>query len=79
MSFTDLFESGEHQRNVGHFASIASMAAVDGELNAEEEKMLRKFARKLDIAESEYEEILKNPSKYNFDGFLLMVILLHGK
>jgi uncharacterized tellurite resistance protein B-like protein len=64
MSFTDLFESGEHQRNVGHFASIASMAAVDGELNAEEEKMLRRFARKLDIAENEYEEILKNPSKY---------------
>ncbi|QIE59768.1 TerB family tellurite resistance protein [Rasiella rasia] len=64
MSFTDLFESGEHKRNLGHFASIANMAAVDGELNAEEEKMLRRFARKLDIDESEYEVVLKNPSKY---------------
>lgn len=64
MSFTDLFESGEHSRNVGHFASIVSMAAVDGELNAEEEKLLVRFARKLDINESEYAEILKNPSKY---------------
>lgn len=64
MSFTDLFESGEHSRNVGHFASIVSMAAVDGALNSEEEKLLVRFARKLDINEDEYEEILKNPSKY---------------
>ncbi len=64
MSFTDLFESGEHSRNVGHFASIANIASINGELNAEEEKMLKRFARKLDINESEYLEILKNPKKY---------------
>ncbi|EDM45533.1 hypothetical protein SCB49_06987 [unidentified eubacterium SCB49] len=64
MSFTDLFESGEHKRNLGHFASIANMAAVNGELNALEEKMLRRFARKLDVDESEYEAVLKDPKKY---------------
>lgn len=64
MSFTDLFESGEHSRNLGHFASIANMAAIDGELNAEEEKMLKRFAKKLDIDEAEYTEVLKNPTKY---------------
>ncbi len=64
MSFTDLFESGEHKRNLGHFASIASIAAVDGDLDPDEEKMLRRFARKLDIDESEYTEVLKNPTKY---------------
>ncbi len=64
MSFTDLFESGEHSRNLGHFASIANIASVDGEINAEEEKLLKRFARKLDIDESEYAEVLKNPSKY---------------
>ena len=64
MSFTDLFESGEHSRNLGHFASIASIAAVDGDLNDEEEKMLKQFARKLNIEESEYVEVLKNPTKY---------------
>ena len=64
MSFTDLFESGEHKRNLGHFASIANMAAVDGVLNAEEEKLLKRFARKLDIQESEYADVLKNPGKY---------------
>ncbi|GHC43188.1 tellurite resistance TerB family protein [Ulvibacter litoralis] len=64
MSFTDLFESGEHKRNLGHFASIANIASVDGAINAEEEKMLKRFARKLDIEEAEYLEVLKNPSKY---------------
>jgi uncharacterized tellurite resistance protein B-like protein len=64
MSFTDLFESGEHKRNLGHFASITNIACVDGALTQEEEKMLRRFARKLNIDEVEYENVLKNPSKF---------------
>lgn len=64
MPFTDLFESGEHKRNLGHFASIANIASIDGVLNPEEEKMLKRFARKLDISETEYLEVLKNPTKY---------------
>ena len=64
MSFTDLFESGEHSRNLGHFASIANLASIDGAINAEEEKMLKRFARKLDIEEAEYEAVLKNPTQY---------------
>ena len=64
MSFTDLFESGEHGRNLGHFASIANIASIDGAINPEEEKLLKRFAIKLNIEESEYIEVLKNPSKY---------------
>jgi len=64
MSFIDLFESGEHSRNLGHFASLANIASVDGALAETEEKLLRRFARKLDIEEAEYAEVLKNPGKY---------------
>jgi len=64
MSFTDLFESGHHSRNLGHFASIVNIAAVDGALSEVEESLLKRFARKLDIEESEYTEVLKNPSNY---------------
>ncbi|WP_339701071.1 TerB family tellurite resistance protein [uncultured Marixanthomonas sp.] len=64
MSFTDLFERGEHSRNLSHFASIANIAAIDGELNEEEEKLLKRFARKLNIEEDEYQEVIKNPTKY---------------
>src|SRR5690606_1690731 len=62
MPFTDLFESGERSRNVGHFASIVNMATVNGKLGQVEEKLLKKFAVKLDIEEDEYERILKNPT-----------------
>ena len=64
MSFTDLFESGEHSRNLGHFASIVSIATVDGVISAPEDKMLKRFARKLDITEAEYTQVLKNPGKF---------------
>lgn len=64
MSFTDLFGSGEHRRNLGHFAAIANMATVDGEIGPEEERLLKRFAVKLDIDESEYDEILINHKKF---------------
>ncbi|EAQ51330.1 tellurite resistance TerB family protein [Leeuwenhoekiella blandensis] len=64
MSFSDLFDSGEHRRNLGHFAAIANMATVDGELNAEETKLLKRFAVKLDIDETEYVDIVENARRY---------------
>ena len=64
LSFKDLFESGERSRNLGHFASIANMATVNGKIGVEEEKLLKRFASKLNIGEDEYEKILKNPTAY---------------
>lgn len=67
MSFTDLYESGSHSRNISHFASILKIATVDGELKDVEEAMLLRFARKLNVTDAEYKEISKNPSKYPID------------
>ncbi len=64
MSFSDLFGSGEHLRNLGHFASIVNLAAVDGDINEQEEKLLQRFASKLDISEEEYSKVLKNPTAF---------------
>lgn len=64
MSFSQLYESGTQKRNVLHFAAIANMALIDGELNLEEQKMLNTFSRKLDISKEQYEEILDNASGY---------------
>jgi hypothetical protein len=64
MSFSDLFGSGEHTRNLSHFASIVNLAAVHGEIKAEDEKLLRRFARKLDIGEVEYNKVLENPKLF---------------
>ncbi len=64
MSFSNLFGSGEHLRNLGHFSAIVHLAAIDGEINELEVIQLRRFASKLDISETEYLEVIKNPKDY---------------
>ncbi|MCX2838768.1 TerB family tellurite resistance protein [Salinimicrobium sp. MT39] len=64
MSFSDLFGTGEHLRNLGHFAAIVNLAAADGPINAKEEAQLKRFATKLDIAEEEYMKVLQNPNAF---------------
>lgn len=64
MSILDLFGSGEHTRNLSHFAAIVNLAAVHGEINAKDEKLIRRFARKLDVNEEEYSRIIENPKNF---------------
>lgn len=64
MSFSDLFDNEFKNRNKGHFSSIVRVALSDGELTVEERAFLDKLAVRLEISQSEYEEILENPSKY---------------
>lgn len=64
MSFTNLFKSGEHSRNLGHFASLVTLASVQGEIKEPEAKLLRRFARKLNISEEEVKKVLKTPSDF---------------
>jgi uncharacterized tellurite resistance protein B-like protein len=64
MSFSDLFDSEFKQRNKGHFSAIVRVALADGIVSAEEKGFLDKLATKLEIAPSEYDEILENPAIY---------------
>lgn len=67
MGFADLYSSGEHRRNLAHFAALATLASIDGEISTEEKQMLDRFASKLDITTSEYEEVMKKENKYPID------------
>jgi uncharacterized tellurite resistance protein B-like protein len=67
MSFADLYTSGEHRRNLAHFAALATLASVDGQISTEEKRMLDRFANKLDITKLEYEEVMKKENKYPID------------
>lgn len=67
MAILDLYSNSEHRRNLAHFAAIASLAATDGEVNAEEKVLLDSFAVKLDITEQEYKEVMKKSNKYPID------------
>ena len=64
MSIINLFESGEHSRNLGHFASLVALASVQGEIKETEAKLLKRFARKLDITAEEIKMVLKSPSDF---------------
>jgi hypothetical protein len=64
MSISDLYPTGLHQRNIGHFATIVKLALLDNKINAEEHKLLKRLAVRLDITSVEFENILKNPSNY---------------
>lgn len=69
MSISDLFGSGEHIRNLSHFAAIVNLAAVDGDINEAEEEQLKRFARKLDITDEEYAKIINKPSEFPISAY----------
>lgn len=64
MPILDLYNHSEQRRNLAHFAALASLAAVDGEVNPEEKAILDRFANKLNITEAEYREVMKKENKY---------------
>lgn len=64
MPILDLYKHREKRQNLAHFASLASLAAVDGEINPAEKEILDRFAYKLNITKEEYKEVMKKENKY---------------
>lgn len=64
MSFSDLFSTSFSSRNRGHFSAIVRVALADGKLAPVEKEFLDKLARRLDVSQEEYAEILADPLKY---------------
>lgn len=64
MSFSDLFGTGEHLRNLGHFAAIVTLASADGPINELEEAQLKRLSLKLDIEKEDYIKVMKNPDNF---------------
>ncbi len=60
ISISDLFDSGFQKRNQDHFAAIVKVAMSDGIITEEEKAFLDRLARRLDISENDYKEILKD-------------------
>jgi hypothetical protein len=73
MPFSELFDSEFKQRNKGHFSAIVRVALADGKTNPEEKAFLDKLATGLEISNEEYNEILKNPLKYDINPPYLYV------
>ncbi|MEX0288792.1 MAG: TerB family tellurite resistance protein [Flavobacteriaceae bacterium] len=64
MSVQDLYSSNSANNNLAHFASIASLAAVDGHIDDVEMKLLERFAQRLQISDADFKEVMKKENKY---------------
>ncbi|MEM9143972.1 MAG: TerB family tellurite resistance protein [Bacteroidota bacterium] len=64
MSVKDLYSTHSSDNNLAHFASIASLAAVDGYIDDAEMKLLERFAHKLNITDAQFKEVMKKDNKY---------------
>ena len=64
MSISDLYSSGAHKKNLGHFANIVKLAMADDVITEGEQKLLERLAKRLEIDKVEYKHVLKNPEKY---------------
>ncbi len=64
MAISDLYPTGLHEQNIGHFATIVRLALLDNKIDENEYKLLKRLAKRLDISKTEYKSILKNPEEY---------------
>jgi len=64
MSISDLYSSGVHRNNLGHFACIVKMAMADEVITDGEQDLLENLAKRLNISKEEYKKIVKNPDKF---------------
>lgn len=64
MSISDLYPTGLHEQNIGHFATIVRLALLDNTIDSDEYSLLKRLARRLDISKKEFKEILNNPTEY---------------
>ncbi|MFN2262110.1 MAG: TerB family tellurite resistance protein [Psychroflexus sp.] len=64
MSAEDIYKNTRKSTRINHFANIVNLAASDGKITPVEETLLKRFSKKFDISESDYEQILNNPGAY---------------
>lgn len=64
MAISDLYPTGLHEQNIGHFATIVRLSLMDNKIDEEEHLLLKRLAKRLDISKAEFKKILKNPSNY---------------
>jgi uncharacterized tellurite resistance protein B-like protein len=64
MAISDLYTSGRHKQEIGHFANIVKIAKADGEMSEAEKELLIRAGKNLNITLEESILILTSPEKY---------------
>jgi len=64
MAFSDLYSSGIHKQEIGHFANVVKIAKADGIISDGERALLAKIGGKLNISVEEFAVIFEHPEKF---------------
>lgn len=64
MSISELFESGIHKHNKGHYRNLLMLARADGKIAPEEEEMLHNIGLRIGLTEEQIQDIKNDPFKY---------------
>mgnify|MGYP000218144305 CR=1 FL=1 len=94
MAISDLYSSGKHKQEIGHFASVVKIAKSDGIIEENEQKLLDKTAKKVganlskvkkDIKSTKVNKLLAmdlaEAQKFGFNGtpgFLVNGVSING-
>ncbi len=63
MDISDIYLSIGQKRNISHFANIVRIAKSDQEISTEEVEMLSRIAKKYNISNDRFKQILREPEK----------------
>ena len=63
MDISDIYLSIGQKRNISHFANIVRIAKSDQEISAEEVEMLSRIAKKYNITNDRFKQILREPER----------------
>lgn len=63
MDISDIYLSIGQKRNISHFANIVRIAKSDQEISTEEVEMLSRIAKKYNISNDRFKQILREPER----------------
>lgn len=64
MAISDIFATGQHKQEIGHFANVVKIARADSVITDEEKELLIRIAKNLHISLEEFTQIINNPEKF---------------
>ena len=64
MAFADIYKTGGHKRNLGHFANIVKLALSDNKINDKEQEVISRMKHELHISDADYARVLKAPNSF---------------
>lgn len=63
-TIAQLFETGEHAAQKGHFHNLVMLARVDGKVEASEKNLLARIAQRLSLTDEEVKSICDDEDNY---------------